>query len=260
MKKKFNRYDAYIFDLDGTIYTSDKIIAGSNSVVNHIQTLNKKVIFISNKTTGTATDYYNFLIGNKFELEKNQVVNATEIIKNYIVENHKNEKFYAIGEHKFVAEIESCKAEFCENPNEIKFVIVTLDRTFNFEKLEIAAKAIENGAHFYAANIDATCPVENGEIWDAGATILALEKRTHRKLEKHFGKPSQFMIAEIKKRLDMDLRNCLIIGDRLETDIAMGNNFGIDTALVNTGVNNFSNGNAHIKPTYSINSVVDLIK
>ena len=76
----------------------------------------------------------------------------------------------------------------------IDIVIITLDRTLNYTKLEIAANALDNGARFYAANIDNTCPVERGEILDAGATISALEKRTNRKLEKHFGKPSKYMM------------------------------------------------------------------
>ena len=260
MKKKFSEYEAFIFDLDGTIYRGEKIIADSDLTINHIQSLGKKVIFVSNKTTGTVPDYFNFLTENHFKIKQEQIVNATEIIKKYIVQNHSGENFYAIGEEKFVNEISSCGVNYSQNPKDINFVIVTLDRTFNFTKLEIAAKSIVAGANFYAANIDATCPVDGGEIWDAGATILALEKRTHRKLEKHFGKPSEFMVAEIKHRLNVELDKCIIIGDRLETDIAMGNAFGIDTALVNTGVNNFANGNIHIKPTYSIKSIADLIK
>ena len=67
------------------------------------------------------------------------------------------------------------------------------------------------------------------------------------------------MIDEITQRLAVEKSKVLLIGDRLETDIAMGNNFGIDTALVATGVKNFPNGNQHIKPTYFLNSVYDLI-
>jgi 4-nitrophenyl phosphatase len=68
------------------------------------------------------------------------------------------------------------------------------------------------------------------------------------------------MIDEIKERLGNDFSKALLIGDRLETDIAMGNAFGLDTALVLTGVKNFPNGNEHIKPTYLIDSVFDLVK
>ena len=111
----------------------------------------------------------------------------------------------------------------------------------------------------FAANIDDTCPVDSGEVLDAGSIISALEKRTHRKLELHFGKPSEFMFNEIKDRLKLDPARTLLIGDRVETDIAMGNKFGIDTVLVETGVKNFINGLNGFSPTYQLKSVFDII-
>ncbi len=139
-------------------------------------------------------------------------------------------------------------------------MIVTLDRTLNYSKLEIAAKALDNGAHFFAANIDNTCPVEGGEILDAGSTISALEKRTNKKLEKHFGKPSKYILKEALKRLSVSKKRCLIVGDRVETDIAMGNIFNIDSALVSTGINNQASTLYNYDPTYKIESVVELLK
>ncbi|HEY6625653.1 MAG TPA: HAD hydrolase-like protein, partial [Ignavibacteriaceae bacterium] len=149
--------------------------------------------------------------------------------------------------------------KYSTEPAEINIILITLDRTLNYSKLEIAARALEKGARFFAANIDDTCPVDNGEVIDAGSTISALEKRTHRKLELHFGKPSEFMFNEIKNRLQFIPSKTLLIGDRLETDIRMGNRFGIDTALVHTGVKYFPNGTENIVPTYQLNSVFDLL-
>jgi ribonucleotide monophosphatase NagD (HAD superfamily) len=68
------------------------------------------------------------------------------------------------------------------------------------------------------------------------------------------------MMDEVKVRLGNDFSKTLLIGDRLETDIAMGNSFGLHTALVLTGVKNFPNGNQNIQPTFVLDSVYDLIK
>jgi 4-nitrophenyl phosphatase len=67
------------------------------------------------------------------------------------------------------------------------------------------------------------------------------------------------MFEEVKSRLNVDLSKVLLVGDRLQTDIAMGNIFGIDTALVNTGVKYYPTGTENITPTYQLNSVFDLI-
>jgi HAD superfamily hydrolase (TIGR01450 family) len=260
MKPEIKNYNSFIFDLDGTIYRGSSIIPQADKTINTLKKSGKKIVFISNKTTGSIKEYFDFLTSQGLDIELSQIINSTIVLSKYLNKNHPNEKFFAIGEKTFVDEIVSSGLIYSEDPETIDLLLVTLDRTLNYEKLEIAARALEKGARFFAANIDDTCPVDNGEVLDAGATISALEKRTHRKLEKNFGKPSKYMIDEIKERLGNDFSKALLIGDRLETDIAMGNAFGLDTALVLTGVKNFPNGNEHIKPTYLIDSVFDLVK
>lgn len=254
------KYNSFIFDLDGTIYRGEDIIAGADKAINRLKEYDKKLIFISNKTTGTIKEYYTFLKSFGLNIEESEILNSTYVLKNYLRDNYLHSTFYAIGEEIFIKEISEAELNYSEDPSNIEILLVTLDRTLNYKKLEIAANALENGARFFAANIDDTCPVEGGEVLDAGSTISALEKRSHRKLELNFGKPSKFMMDEVMKRLTSDKSKTLLIGDRLETDIAMGNKFGIDTALVSTGVKHYTNGNSEIKPTYYLNSVVDLIK
>ena len=259
MNNLIEKYKGFIFDLDGTIYRGTHLIPDADKTVNHLKKLGKKVIFISNKTTGRIKDYYQFLNRNGLEIEETEIVNSTIVTKKYLKENFKGASFFAIGEKIFIEEIESAGLIFSENPADINILVVTLDRTLNYEKLETAARALEKGARFFAANIDDTCPVDDGEVLDAGSIISALEKRTHKKLELHFGKPSHYMFEEIRRRIQTDLSEMLLVGDRLETDIAMGNKFGIDTALVDTGVRYFPNGLNGITPTYHINSVFDLL-
>ncbi len=254
-----NKYDTFIFDLDGTVYRGDHIIANADKTINHLKETGKKVLFISNKTTGTIYDYSQFLSGFGINISPDEIINSTIVLKNYLLNNYRNEKFYAIGEQSFINELTSAGLVYCTIPEEIKILIVTMDRTLDYDKLEIASRALESGAHFFAANIDDTCPVDGGEVMDAGSTISALEKRTHRKLELHFGKPSDFMMNEIKLKLNEKLSRTILIGDRLETDILMGNKLGIDTALVATGVKLFLNGNSGIEPTYRINSIFDIM-
>jgi len=196
-------------------------------------------------------------IGNN--TKKSHYVIQVHTHKKYLSNTFNKAKFFAIGEDIFIKEIEASGLIYSKSPAEIDILIVTLDRTLTYEKLEITARALENGARLFAANIDDTCPVDEGEVLDAGSTISALEKRTQKKLEQHFGKPSLFMFEEVRRRLKVDLKKVLLIGDRLETDIALGNNFGIDSALVSTGVKFYPNGADGIKPTYYLNSVADLL-
>lgn len=254
------KYEGFIFDLDGTIYRGTHLIPNAEQTINTLKSLGKQLIFISNKTTGTIPEYFKQLTNWGLNISEDEIIISTLVISKYLSNNFRDSIFYAIGEDSFISEIESAGLKYSEIPDEIEVLIVTLDRTLNYEKLEIAARALEKGAKFFAANIDDTCPVDDGEVLDAGSTISALEKRTHRKLELHFGKPSKFMFDEIKSRMKTDLSKFLLTGDRLETDIAMGNIFGIDTALVSTGVQCFPNGLYGIMPTYRLNSIYDIIQ
>lgn len=254
------KYSGFIFDMDGTIYRGSSIIRHADRVVNNLMASGKDVLFATNKTTSSVEEYVNFLRVRGLKISAEQIVSSTEVIKNYLIENYPGRKFFALGEPTFVNQLNNHVVSFTTNPEEIDIVIVTLDRTLNFEKIEIAAKALELGAKFFAANIDDTCPVKDGEITDAGTVITALEKRTGRRLEDHFGKPSVHMFNAIKKKLKYTLEEYLIIGDRMQTDIRMGVEFGVDTALVSTGVKNFPLDEIGMTPKYKFNSVADLLK
>ncbi len=256
--KLYEKYEGFIFDLDGTIYVEDVLIEGAKETVNFLIENGKSIVFVSNKTTGTAREYYEFLKNEGIRIDLSAIITATQTVTDYLTDNFGDVPFFAIGEKSFVNELTSSGLRYEEKPDKIGVVIVTLDRTLTYEKLEIAKEAIEKGARFFAANIDNTCPIKNGEILDAGSTIAALEKSTHKKLELNFGKPSKFIIDAVKNKLDAPLENCLLVGDRLETDIKMANDFGIDSALVQTGVQKFVNG-VFAKPNFKIENIAKII-
>lgn len=256
----FENYSGFIFDLDGTIYRGSSIIQDADIVVNTLTEKGKDILFVTNKTTNSVDEYAKFLIEQGLNISREQIISAADVIRQYMIKNHTGKKFFAIGENPFIRQLDNHIVSYTNEVDEIDIVIVTLDRTLNFEKIEIAARALERGAKFFAANIDDTCPVNGGEITDAGTVITALEKRTSRKLEAHFGKPSEFMFNEIQSHLKYSKDKYLLVGDRLQTDIKMGIEFGVDTALVSTGVKNIEFVEMHIKPKYKINSVADLIK
>lgn len=143
-----NKYNTFIFDLDGTVYRGDNIITDADKTINYLKEIGKKVLFISNKTTGTVKDYYHFLKSFGINIEVDEILNSTIVLKNYLLNNFPQNRFYAIGEQSFINELISYGLNYSENTDEIEILIVTLDRTLNYEKLEVAAKALENGARF----------------------------------------------------------------------------------------------------------------
>lgn len=244
--------------MDGTIYLEDKMIDGAVDVLNYIMSNGKQLLFVTNKTTQTKEEYATFLNNNNVAISTNQILTAADNSVNYLQKERVGKKFYAIAEEPFISSITNAGLKFSENPNDIEIVIISLDRNYSKQKFEIAKQAINNGAEFLAANIDNTCPVIKGEIVDAGIIISELEQETGKRIIKQFGKPSEFMIQSLKNKLKFNLNEYLLIGDRLETDILMGNKMGIATVLVDSGVFT-SPKNSHHSPTFSITSIKELL-
>jgi HAD superfamily hydrolase (TIGR01450 family) len=121
-------------------------------------------------------------------------------------------------------------------PEGIDAVVVALDRTLDYRKLNTAYQALRRGARFFATNGDTTCPMPGGDVPDAGATLAALHHLTGRTPELIAGKPSPTILQTALDRLGLPADRCLMAGDRLETDMRMGHEAGMVTALVLTGV------------------------
>ncbi|MCR4416723.1 MAG: HAD-IIA family hydrolase [Ignavibacteria bacterium] len=259
MHEILQRFNGFIFDLDGTIYRETKLIDGAKEVFQKLNALKKKYVFVSNRTTSTKTQYKERLNSFGIDCDENQIITSAEVTKNYLIKNHKDENVFVIGEPIFIDYLKSSGIKIANH--KIDIVLITLDRTLSFDKIYQAQKALQSGARFFAANADLTCPIEDDEILDAGYTITALENLTGKKLEINFGKPSKFIIKEVLKRISLQEQECILIGDRLETDILMAKQNQISSALVLSGVTKKEQLSiSPINPDYILNSIADLIK
>jgi phosphoglycolate/pyridoxal phosphate phosphatase family enzyme len=119
---------------------------------------------------------------------------------------------------------------------DIDYVVVGIDKQFTYDKLRFAHAAITRGhAQFLATNRDSTFPMEDGEIPGGGSLVAALATATGRE-PLTIGKPETHAYEEILQAAGVSAAQSVMIGDRLDTDIALGNRVGAHTALVLTGV------------------------
>ncbi len=253
-------YSAFIFDLDGTLYLGETPLPGAAETINFLKSSGKQIRYVSNKTIGGPTDYCAILERAGADIFPSEIITATNVIKSFLNKNYEGKTFFAIGEETFITEIESAGLIYSEKPDKTDLLLVTLDREISDSKISLGAEILNNGAAYYAANIDRTYPVPGKEIWDAGQTIEKLGEITGRLPADHFGKPSPHMINEIKSRLSTVPGKCLLCGDRPETDIYMGRLAGFKTALTATGVKKEKKMIELYKPDYYIDSVIELTR
>lgn len=255
-------FKGFIFDLDGTIYLSDTLIPGADSVVRLLRETGRRVVFLSNKPIQTREDYASKLTRLGIPTQPDEVINSTFVMTNYLKKNAPGARLFVIGETPFVEELQRAGFPVTDEPKEIEYVVVAFDRTFDYRKLNIAFQAIKLGAHFVATNPDRTCPVEGGEIPDCAGMIAAIEAVTTKKVEIIVGKPSPLMIQAALEVMGLRPDDCILIGDRLETDIRMGKEAGIATGIVLTGVTDEETlrGAKHtaIQPDFVFRSIADV--
>jgi NagD protein len=229
-------FKGFIFDLDGTVYRSDRLIPGADRVIRLIRDSGRKVAYLSNKPIQTREDYASKLTRLGIPTQPDEVINSTFVMTNYLKKIAPQARLFVVGEPPFIEELKRAGFQITDVLKEIEYVVVAFDRTFDYGKLNIAFQAIKLGAHFVATNPDRTCPVEGGEIPDCAGMIAAIEVVTEKKVEVIVGKPSPIMIRAALDVLGLKPADCILIGDRIETDIKMGKEAGIATGIVLTGV------------------------
>ncbi len=166
------------------------------------------------------------------------IVNPVVTMVDWLRRNAVGARVYVIGEEPLTRAIADAGFTLTERPAEIDIVVASYDRTFEYRKLQIAFDALwqHRTARLVTTNPDAYCPVAGGRGEpDSAAIVAAIEACTGVRCELNVGKPDPVMLRTAVGILGVPVEDCLMVGDRLYTDIAMAVDAGIDSALVLTG-------------------------
>ncbi|HXV42108.1 MAG TPA: HAD-IIA family hydrolase [Anaerolineae bacterium] len=253
-------YDAYIFDLDGTVYLGEALLPTVGKTITHLRRLGKRTVFLSNNPTHTRHDYAAKLTRLGLPTPLEDVINSSAVMVDFLRRYLPQARLFVVGEEPLQAELRAAGFELTDDARRIDAVIASFDRTFVYRKLQIAFDAIRAGAQFFATNADRYCPVPGGGEPDAAAIIAAIEACTNTKIEAVVGKPSAHMAQAVLHLLDLPPDRCIMTGDRLETDVLLGLNAGMAAALILTGATSEADlAISPIQPTYVLHQLADLL-
>jgi 4-nitrophenyl phosphatase len=231
-------YDAYVFDLDGTIYLGDDLLPGAKRLIEELHARDRAVRFVSNNPTKDPQQYADKLARLGIPAPVSEIVNTTVTMTSWLLDNHPDAVVFPISEAPLKHALAGAGIRMSEDPAEIDVVIASYDRGFTYEKLQIAFDAIwfHKRAILVGTNTDRFCPFPGGRGEpDCAAIIAAVEACTNTTCAANVGKPDPAMLHAALKGLDVELGDCVMVGDRLSTDIRMGLDTGMAAALVLTG-------------------------
>lgn len=239
--------DGFVFDLDGTVYLGEAALPGSVEAIAELRRRDKRILFVSNKPLEPREVYAAKLTRLGIPAGPDDVITSAYVLGHHLARTEPELRLYVVGEEALRRELRDyglivLDEYFDQDPKEviapqgIDAVVVAFDRTLDYRKLNTAYQALVYGARFFATNGDKTCPMPGGGIPDAGATIAALEYISGRRLELLAGKPSPLILQTAAQRMGVPAERCMMTGDRLETDILMGQRAGMVTTVTLTGV------------------------
>jgi len=253
-------YKGYVLDLDGTVYLGNALLPGAKKTIEALRQAGCRIAFVSNKPTETRQAYAQKLTRLGLPTPVEKIVNSSQVLITELLARAPGCRVFPISEQVLRDQLAAAGFILTETPGEIDYVIASFDRTFVYRKLQIAFDAIRAGAHFVATNGDAYCPVPGGGEPDAAAIIAAIEACTGHEIEWIAGKPSPLMMRTAMAVLGTAPQDSIMVGDRVETDILMGHQAGMSTALPLTGATTLEKlERSQVKPDYVLERLDQLL-
>ena len=229
-------YEAAILDVDGTIIRGDTVIPGAVEGVQRLDATGITPLLFSNNPTRGPAHYREKLRAHGLTPDPDRVLTSASVTAAYLADTHPTARVYLLGEPRLERLLVDAGIELTEIPSEADVVLASIDRNLTYDRLSDAVEAVDAADAFYGTDPDLTIPVEDGSIPGSGTIIAAIEAAAGRSPDAILGKPAPVAAEAALSRLDTAPENVLVVGDRLDTDIALGKDAGMETAIVLTGI------------------------
>ena len=228
-------YDQVIMDLDGCVYLGGDPIDGAPEAIAALREGGKRIAFVTNDPRSSTEDYVQRLWGMGVQASLADVVTVGGAVQHVLVERYRGRTVFAIGTdalRRHVADSGLRLLNGTDLATRADVVVVGGTEDLVYEDLRVAALALRRGAEFLATGRDPTYPMPDGLWPGTGAIVAALEYATEREAAV-IGKPEPQLFITALDRLGEG--RTLVIGDRLDADVAAAAKAGLDAALVLSG-------------------------
>lgn len=224
----------FICDMDGVIYHGNQILPGVKEFVEWLYRENKQFLFLTNNSGKTPMELSQKLKNMGLDVDESHFYTSALATAKFLSKQSPNCKVYVIGEPGLYSALYNEGITISETDPE--YVVVGEVFNYNYESVCKAVNLVRKGAKLIGTNSDVTGPTDNGNIIPAcRALISPIEMATGK--EAYFvGKPNPLMMRTGLNMLGVHSNEAVMIGDRMDTDIVVGIEGGLDTVLVLSGV------------------------
>jgi HAD superfamily hydrolase (TIGR01450 family) len=251
---------AVALDLDGVVYEGEHVIEGAVETIDMLREWGIDVYFVTNnsgkKRASLAAKLNTMGIISNVDHILTSGYSAAILIDRLSVS--RDERILIIGSNELEEEIALLNGNVIhELPADI--LVVGFDKAFNYERLSLGLNALRQGATFVACNRDRVFPVGNDQVLPAcGPIVAALEWASGREADYVAGKPNSMMLEWIAQERGFKPHDILVVGDTIESDIAMAIQFGCPSVLI-AHDDSLQSVTEEMHPTFFIRSVEQLL-
>jgi 4-nitrophenyl phosphatase len=248
-----------ILDIDGVLWRGENPIGNLKRIFSNVTESGINYCFVTNNSSKSTSEYIKKFKKFRVPISKDQIFTSGQVTADIL------EKRYPAGGNVFIIGMEGLvrtlrKRGFKNSDKDPIAVVVGLDKNVTYKKLRTATLLIHQGVPFIGTNGDMTFPAPEGLAPGAGSLLAALVASTNIEPE-IIGKPHSTLFLHALGFLGICPEDALVIGDRLETDIAGGQSVGCKTALVLSGVSTRAMAEEWDPPpdiiTENLNSIIE---
>ena len=223
----------FLLDMDGTFYLSDRLLEGALRFIDLLREQKKEFLFLTNNSSKHRRQYAEKISRLGLPLPEEAVLTSGEATALYLKEKHPGADLFLVGTPSLEEEFHQHGFRLVQK--EPQFLVLGFDTTLTYQKLWSLCDFVRAGVPYIATHPDFNCPTETGWMPDVGAMIAFVKAATGREPDLVVGKPNRLIVDAAAVKMNLQVDQLAMIGDRLYTDIALGQASGIATVLVLSG-------------------------
>jgi glycerol 3-phosphatase-2 len=243
-----DRYDCFLLDLDGVVMRGDAAVAGAPEEIERMRSRGRRPVFLTNNSSRTPQQVATWLCRAGVGANDHEVVTSALATAELLARDRIGRAF-VVGELGILEALRGKDIDVIDgDPDEVDAVVVGWDRRADYAKLRRACLLVERGARLVATNADAAYPGDDGR-WPGAGALLSVVTVTTGASPEIVGKPYPALFHAALERGGGS--RPLVVGDRLDTDVAGAANVGWDSMLVLTGISSRRDvSSSSTRPTY----------
>ena len=246
----------YLIDMDGVIVRGNELVPGADEFLQRLHDRQIKFLILTNNPQYTPVDLQHRLQRIGLSLTADHIYTSAIATAQFLKSQKPNGTAFVVGEVGLTEALH--EAGYVLTDQQPDFVVLGETTTYSYGRITQAVRLILEGARFIATNPDPSGPGEGGLVPACGAIAALIESATG--IKPYFvGKPNPLMMRAALRYLGEHSENTIMVGDRMDTDVRVGIESGLETILVLSGVTNREDIERYpYRPTRVIDSVAEL--